>query len=126
MSGDEIRRCAAVKRLNVRRKFIEIFPQPFFVQEFQPPARNPHDPQVRITGVAADFLGEFGRPRRIIDAARHDIDLDAEFRHRHADFFDIHQLPAEIRVFGQMRVLLIEIALRIEKNHAHCLFLLIH
>ena len=58
-------------------------------------------------------------PIGIIDPPCQDIDPMPRRRHRLRDFFHIDQLPAEIRMLGEMGIRRVEIALRIEKNNVH-------
>ena len=117
--GREVRRRPAVERYRIIDEFRQMAPEPLLVQEARPPAVEADDAQiVSAAGVVLDRCRELG-PVRVLDPPGQDIDPVPGGGHRLCDLLHIDELPAEIGMFGQVRVRRIEIALRIEKDNLH-------
>jgi hypothetical protein len=63
-------------------------------------------------------IGEL-RPIVIDDPPRHDIDPMAQLRQRERHILHVHELAAEIGVFGPVGIRRIEVPLRVEKREVH-------
>ena len=71
-----------------------------------------------MTVIVFRFTAELG-PFRIVHSTRNNIDSMAELRHRHRYFLNVNQLPAKIRVLGQVGVTRVKVSLGINENDVH-------
>jgi len=96
-----------------------MIPKLFFSEKERTAACQADDPRIaRTLRVVIERLGKL-RPVGIDNLTRDNIHLVSGRCHGQCDFLYIDELSAKIRMLGQIGILRVKVALRIEKDDMH-------